>query len=146
MQFHLKYYNWRKLCQQCNKYVRLCPKCQQVILKESQYTNLHLSILQFPMYFISMDILGSYWKTENGNQCTLTVISMLPNYVFIIAIKSKTTEEIIKTYLKDMCSKFECSEYILSDKGGEFTRKQFTWLAQELQFIKVYTCPYTSNR
>ena len=26
--------------------------------------------------------------------------------------------------------------------GGEFTSKQFTWLSNELGFIKVYTSPY----
>ena len=31
----------------------------------------------------------------------------------------------------------------LHDRGGEFTSKQSTWLAQELGLIKVYTSPYT---
>ena len=35
------------------------------------------------------------------------------------------------------------ANYILSDRGGEFTSKQFTWLAEELQFIKVYIFPHT---
>ena len=35
------------------------------------------------------------------------------------------------------------SKYILSDRAGEFTSKQFTWLAEEMGFIKVYTSPLT---
>ena len=31
----------------------------------------------------------------------------------------------------------------MGDRGGEFTGKRFTWLANELGFIKVYTSPYT---
>ena len=94
--FIKRYYYWEKLCWHCNKYVRSCPECQQVILKEPWYVNLHLPISQFPMSFINMDLLGPYHETENGNQYALTVICMLTNYVFMIAIKSETTEDIIK--------------------------------------------------
>ena len=57
---------WKKLCQHCNKYVRSCSECQQVTLKEAQYVNLHLPILQFPMSVISMDPLCPYYKTIKG--------------------------------------------------------------------------------
>ena len=46
---------------------------------------------------------------------------MLTNYVFMIPIKSKNNEGIIKAYLKDVYSTFRGSTYILSDRGGEFT-------------------------
>ena len=32
---------------------------------------------------------------------------------------------------------------IYSDRGGEFSNKQFTWLAKELGFTKVHTSRYT---
>ena len=35
------------------------------------------------------------------------------------------------------------SKYILSDRRSQCTRKQFTWLANELGIIKVYTLPCT---
>ena len=43
----------------------------------------------------------------------------------------------------DVHSTFRGSKYALSDRGGEFTSKQFTWLANKLGFVKVYTLPYT---
>ena len=43
-----------------------------VTLKEPQYINFHLPIPNFPMSFISMDFVGPYRETENGNQCALT--------------------------------------------------------------------------
>ena len=50
--FIRRQYYWKKLHQQCNKYVQSCPECQQVTLKEPQYINLHLLVLQFPMTFL----------------------------------------------------------------------------------------------
>ena len=64
---------------------------------------------------------------------------MLMNYVFMIPIRSKSTEEVIKAYMTGMYSTFWGSKYILSEIGREFTSKQFTFLANELGFIKVYT-------
>ena len=64
---------------------------------------------------------------------------MLTHYVFMIPIKSRITEDVIKAYLKYLYSTFRGRKCILSDRGGEYTSKQFTWLAQELGFIKMYT-------
>ena len=120
--FITRHYYWKKLCQHCNKYVGSCSECQKVTLKKPKYVNLHLPILQFLMPFISMDLLGPYCKTEKGNQHALTVIYMLTNYVFMILIRSKSTEEIIKAYLMDVYSIFRGSKYILCERG-EFTIK-----------------------
>ena len=64
---------------------------------------LHLPIPQFPMSAISMDLLGPYGEKEKGNQYAITVIYMLTNCVFMIPIRLKSTEEIIKVYLTDVC-------------------------------------------
>ena len=138
-----RHYCWREWHQHSNKYVQSCRVGQQVTLKEPQYINSHLPVPQFPMSFISMVIRGPYHKTEKGNQHTLTVVCMLTNCIFMISVRSKSTEEVIKAYLTDVYSTFGGSKYILSDRGSQFASKQFTRLAKGLGFIKVYTSPYT---
>ena len=81
--FTRRHYYWKMCHQHCNKYISLHPECQQVTLKEPQYSNLHLPIPQFPMSFISMDLVGPYRETENGNQYAFMV------YIFLIYIRSK---------------------------------------------------------
>ena len=90
-----------------------------------------------------MDILGPYQGTEKGNQYALTVICMLINYIFMIPIRMKRTEEVIKMYLTVVYSTFGGSKYILSNSGSEFTSKEFTFVVNELDFIKVYTSSHT---
>ena len=51
-------------------------------------------------------------------------------------------EEVIKAYLKNVHSALWGSKHILNDRGGEFNNKQSTWLAAELEFIKVYFFSY----
>ena len=67
---------------------------------------------------------------------------MLTNYVFMILIRRKTSEDIINAYLKHVYATFDGSKYILCDRGGELSSKQLSWLAKELGFTKVYTSPY----
>ena len=71
------------------------------------------------------------------------VICMLTNYVFMILIRSKSTEDILKAYLTGVYSTFGGSKYILNDHNSEFTCKQFDFLAKELGFIKICASPYT---
>ena len=96
------------------------------------------------MSFISMDLLGPYSEMENGIQYALTIICMLTNYVFMLPIRTKTTEDvIIKAISKTSLFHLWGSKYILSDRGSEFISKQFTCLAKELGFRKLYTYLYT---
>ena len=90
-----------------------------------------------------MDLGSPYRETENGNLYALTIICMLTNYVFMIHIRSKSTNDIIRAYLTGVYSPFGCSKYMLSDCGSEFTSKKFASLAQALGVFKVYTSPYT---
>ena len=66
---------------------------------------------------------------------------MLTNYVFMIPIGSKSTEDIIKAYLTGVYATFRGNKYILSDHGSEFTSKQFDLLAKELALSKFVHNP-----
>ena len=121
----------------------LVQSVSELLSKNPWYINLHLPIPQFPMAFIGMDLLYPYSEMESGNQYALIIICMLTNYVFMTPIKTKTTEDvIINAYLKHVYATFSSSKYIHSDRGSRFFCKQFTWLANELGFTKVYTSSY----
>ena len=53
------------------------------------------------------------------------------------------TEEAKKAFLTGVYSTLDAANILLSDRGSEFTSKQFKWSANELGLIKVYTLPYT---
>ena len=75
------------------------------------------------MSFICMDLVGTYRETENGKQYVLTVICMLTNYIFMIPIRLKSTEDVTKAYLTGVYSTLGGSTYILSECSSEFTSK-----------------------
>ena len=79
-----------------------------------------------------MDLVGPYREIENCNQYALTVICILTKYVYMISLRSQSTEDIIKAYRTGVYITFRGSKYILSDGGSEFTSKQFDFLAKKL--------------
>ena len=137
--FIRRHHYWKKVYQYCNKYVHSCSECRQVTLKKAQYIRWHLLLPQFPMSFISMDLVGPYRETENGNQYALTVTWMLTNYLFMIPIRSMSTEEVIKAYLTGAYSSFGGSKHIFVNILVNI------YLVKELGFINVYRSPYTTT-
>ena len=81
--------------------------------------------------------------STQGNRYALTVICMLTGYTWCIPIPDKSAETIVKTYIREVYSKYRGSRNILSDNGTEFKNKLFEQVSQELfTEHKVYSPPY----
>ena len=97
-----------------------------------KYAKLHFDVATFPMQFISMDLIGKFHPpTSKRHRYVLTVICMLTGYVFCVPLRTKTAEEVIKTYIDHVYAKFGGSLKILSDNGTEFQNKLFEQVAKE---------------
>ena len=96
-----------------------------------------------PIEFISMDLIGKYFKISSGHKYALTVICMLTGYVFCIPLKTKTAEEIVDKYLAHVAFTFGNSRKILSDNGMEFKNALFEEVTKKLGVErKIYSPVY----
>ena len=68
---------------------------------------------------------------------------MLTNYVFMICIKTETTEDVINIYLQHVYAALVVVHISLVIGVENFSSKQFIWLANELGFTKVYNSHYS---
>ena len=102
-----------------------------------------MPISRIPMETICMDLIGPLPETSSGNKFALTAICLLTNYVFMVPIPNKTTQQVIQAYLKHIYAQFGGSRYILTDRGSEFTSQMMHQLASELGFVKIFSSPYT---
>ena len=53
------------------------------------------------------------------------------------------TETVIKAYIKYVYTDKGGSEFILTDRGGEFSREVMSYITDQLGFTKVYTSTYS---
>ena len=113
------------------------------ITQSVRYTPGHFEILEAPIDFISMDLIGEFkMGSTQGNRYALAVICMLTGYTCCIPIPDKSAETIVKTYIREVYSKYGGSRKILSDNGTEFKNKLFEQVSQELGIEhKVYSPP-----
>ena len=136
-------YYWKGMKSDILTYVKQCPTCQKYNVAPVKYSHGHFSAPTVPMEFISMDLIGDFKTSYNGNKYALTVICMLTGYVFCIPIKTKKTAEVIKAYVDNVYKKFGGSRKILSDNGTEFKNQYFEKVAKILGVkYKIYTAPY----
>ena len=137
-------FHWKGLKKDTENYVKSCHICQQYNLQSVRYTSGHFEIPEAPMDFISMDLIGEFkMGSIQGNRYALTVICMLTGYTWCIPIAYKSAETIVKSYIKEVYSKFWGSRKILSDNGTEFKNKLFEQVSQDLGIEhKVYSSPY----
>ena len=136
-------YYWKGMKPQIYTYVKQCKTCQQHNIVPVQYTKGHFQVPKSPMEFISMDLIGNFPKSQEGNVYALTVICMLTGYTFCIPIPNKSGPTIIKAYIDNIYTKYGASRKILSDNGSEFKNDLFAMVAKELGVeYRCYSPPY----
>ena len=122
----------------------MCYQGQRRNKQVVKYATLHFDVATFPMQFISMDLIGEiHPPTSRKHRYALTVICMLPGYVFCVPLKTKTAEEVIQAYIDNIYSTFGGSLKMLTDNGTKFKSKMFEQIAKELGLeYKLYTPPH----
>ena len=135
---------WKGLKKDMENYVKSCHICQQYNIQSVRYTSGHFEIPEAPMDFISMNLIGEFKiGSTQGNRYALTVICMLMGYTWCIPIADKSAEVIVKSYIKEVYSKYGGSRKILFDNGTEFKNKLFEQVARDLGIEhEVYSPPY----
>ena len=121
--FIRRFYFWRNLRTDVNKYVKNCPSCNKVCLKEPKYVDFTTAIPRFPMANIA--------------------INLLTHYLFLVQVKDKQAETIISAYTENVYTEAGGSHTILSDRGSEFTASTFREITKELGLRQVFTSPRT---
>ena len=141
--FIRRFYFWKNLRTDVNKYVKNCPACNKVSLKEPKYVDFTTVIPRFPMANIAIDLLGPFLPTSRGNERILSCMDLLTHYLFLVPVKDKQAETIISAYTENIYSEAGGSHTILSDRGSEFTANTFQEITKELGLRQVFTSPRT---
>ena len=91
-----------------------------------------------------MDLIGEFHPpTHHGHRYALTAACMLSGFTWCIPLKTKTAEEVAKTYLDHNYSLFGGSVKILTDNGTEFKNKYFKEVIAKLGMeFSIHSPPY----
>ena len=110
-------------------------------LQKPQFINLYQDIAQTPQDHISIDLLGPYNVTSQGNSYTLIAVCNLTGYLMTSPIKDKKTMTVATHLFLDIMLKFCFPRILYLDKGTEFKSKSIEHLSQQLGIKKTYISP-----
>ena len=121
--FIKRLYFFQGMKKKIHQYVRSCHKCQIIYLQKAHFITLHQDIAQTPQNHISIDLLGPYNVTSQGNSYTLTTVCNLTGYLNTFPIKHKKTKTGVTHLFSDIMFKFGFPRILHSDNRTEFKYK-----------------------
>ena len=132
---------WPSLRSDLCKYVKVCETCQKHKASRGlQQKFQELPAVIKPLERISIDLTDMY-SGENNYRYVLTVVDHYSRYVKYYPLRSKSTDEVSKNFLKYL-NDFGVPTTVILDNGAEFTSTQFRDLCQihksKLGFITPY--------
>ena len=95
-----------------------------------KFTSLHFSFPKAHL-FLWMWLVNSS-KSSAGNSYALTGICILTGYIYSIIIKSKSSTDIVRTYIDHVYAKVRESLRILLYNGTEFKNELLTTIAKNV--------------
>jgi transposase InsO family protein len=94
-----------------------------------------------------MDILGPLTETKDGNRFLLVIVDRFSKLTRSVPLKTITTEEVSKAFIKEWYCIYGAPSFLLSDNGTQFVSKFFQSVCRLLGVRQVFTTAYhpTSN-
>ena len=120
----------REFCSECDVCKLLKGRRPQPIKLKSA------PIPSRPFDTVSMDFVGPFLKTDNGNKYILSIVDLFSRYCILKALPSRNTEGVIKT-LREVFCQYGFPNTLLSDNALEFTSTALNNFAKIYSFKKV---------
>jgi len=148
--FHLinsRYY-MRGCKQKVIDYVNSCLRCQmrkpaphgpygETVLIPTQDLDV--------MSLVFVDVTGPFTTTSRGNQYIIVAVEYVTRFVMARAIRTVTSESMLRFLLEDIVSKLGLPHALLTDNATVFTSELFKTINQTIGIKKIYSTPYHSQ-
>ena len=117
--------------------------CERPIINlwKPHFIDLHQDIAQTPQDHISIDLLGPYNGTSQGNSFPLTAVCNHVGYLMITPIKDKKMMAVANHLFSDIMLKFSFPRILHSDGGREFKSKLIENLSQQIGIRMAFISP-----
>lgn len=121
-----KYY-WPGMHTEIKTYVQSCEVCKAV---KSASGNSRVPMgapktAKRPWQLISIDFLGPFVRSKNGNTMLIVAIDWFSKFVLLQPIRQATSRSVIKFLENQVFSIFGACQRLVSDNGTQFTSRMF---------------------
>jgi transposase InsO family protein len=115
---------WDGMRKSVKKWIRSCDLCQRrKSLAPNQAGLLQPKMITAPFRMWSMDILGPFKTTKEGNKKVLVLMDVFSRWLELIPLPSKEAEEVAQAVVERIICRFGVPEILFTDRGREFNNK-----------------------
>ena len=137
-----KYY-WHNMKQTIANFIKLCVKCSQnkhKVKTNETFVETTTPIKCFDL--ISIDTIGPFTKSRNGNRYALTVQCDLSKYIIAASIPDRQAGTLAKALVEHCILIHGCPNTIKSDLGTEYKNEIFENVCKMLSIQQKFSTSY----
>ncbi|MEO0687096.1 MAG: RNase H-like domain-containing protein [Cyanobacteria bacterium J06649_11] len=138
-----KNYFWVTMDADIQKFIEQCETC----LKHKGHVNVRAPMGIYPSNldpweYVSMDTIGPFPITDEGNRFILVFIDYLSRYTEIVATKDRSAISVAEAIRSRIITRHSCPRFLLSDNAAEFTSQIVKSICEYYEIQTVRTTPY----
>lgn len=139
-------YYWPGMFRDVKKYVLKCEACHRHKFDQNKpLGNMLYSPIDLPWEQVSMDLLGPYPRSKNGNTYLFVIQDRFTKWVECQPLRKATAVPIIQALKEKIIYRFGTPKIFISDNGPQFISKLLRTAADELGIQIRYTPPYSAQ-
>lgn len=133
-------YYWPKMRQHVLQFVKSCLICQAQKIPGTLPQGLMgtQKKVSYPWQCISMDLMGPFPRSTQGNTFLLVVSDYFSKYVLLKPIRKATAKSIISFVENEVFLIYGVPQFIVCDNGTQFAGNEFRALAKSYEVQKIY--------
>ena len=144
--FHriLSSYYWPNMHKDIAAHIRSCDSCQRT-RTYNHPPKQPLTPLPQPAninHRLHVDLFGPLATSDNKNKYICVMTDAFSKYVELVAIPSKTAENVANAIFDTWITRYSCPHEIVTDNGKEFCNQVTKKLFSRLQILHATTSPY----
>lgn len=136
-------YWWPKMHQDVELYIKTCEVCQK-FKNEPGIPKGYLHSIPVSSIFehVHLDIIGPILSTYRGNKYIITATDAFSKWAFAKPVQSILTADLINFVESKIFAVHGKPECIITDRGAQFTSKEWKEFVEDNQFDHRLTTPY----
>ena len=136
-----QHFTWKKLRSDVRDYVRLCYLCSCTkAVRPPKNDVLRAHRPRGPWGTVALDLMGPYPRTGRGKRSILVITDLFSRWIEAFSLSTSEAPTVIKTFDKEVLSRWGYPRAILTDNGLQFTGKRWTDACKQLQ-AQQWTTP-----
>lgn len=133
-------YYWNAMDREIKEYVQTCLICATVKTARQAEVPQRPHTPRRPWEMVSIDILGPYETSSNGNSYAIIAVDLFSKWVEVQPVPVATTNKVITFIEREIFARWGTPEVIITDNGAQFLGLKYERLL-ELNHVKSLFSP-----